>query len=735
MTPRSTSPANSDVQRRLGHCQLAGEGQTASGGIAPSGENLGSDNRTAGAAVGPLGSSTCERGGPRPPAPMPASQSRGGGDGLFEYCRSSVSRPRSDHHVRGVIAPPPRHLRCRRLHGPSKLRLLIAAAAGATLVASEALCQQAASVEGGNGQASRAPPRVMEWTERLGFATPDGAFSIGPTGRLHLDGAYVSGPDGDRVGPRGRASLRRARIGVEGRLFHDFEYSFRWNFAGYPDERTDLNRLSLAYVGVKPFRFIVGAFKPRFTLDDSQSSNNTLFLERAAVARAASSLAGGSGRYAAGVEVGAERFFGAAYLTGGDANVSGDERQRGAQLRLAGTPLNAGGAVLHLGVSASWVFTPYCPAGGKRSTSMRSLSCGRAWRICWIPGRCRPSANARKRGAVAAIAGRSLLTLLFAFAGAAWQLFALQTARGVAKSLRDPSINALIAEHGGKRRIATAFAWYKTATSAAGALGKALAGVLLTLTASFPQVFPAAFLLSVLPLIAVVRWLPAAAPNSAAVPGNASAPAGHDGSKETGLPAARLWPVMGLGFMLSGTANMLRSLFPILTVEYGGLTEAQTGILYLGAAAVTLLAGPAFGWLSDNVSRKLVLMTRGVANIAASAVYLLFPSFAGFTVGKAVDEAGKAAFNPAWGSLMAEISGRDRAQRGRIMGWLDASDDAGAIAGPLLAGLLWSVWGVSVLLAVRIGLALATEMYAALLFATAGRISTTRLAEAAERPP
>ena len=343
-----------------------------------------------------------------------------------------------------------------------------------------------------------------------------------------------------------------------------------------------------------------------------------------------------------------------------------------------------------------------------------------------------------KRGAVLAIAGRSALTLLFAFAGAAWQLFGLQTARGVAKSLRDPSINALIAEHGGKRRIASAFAWYKTATSAAGALGKALAGVLLTLTASdFPQVFLAAFLLSVLPLVAVLRWLPETAPD-AATSGDATAPptaGGGGGSGTRARPGERLWPVMGLGFLLSGTANMLRSLFPILAVEHGGLSEAETGVLYLLATAVTLLAGPAFGWLSDNVSRKLVLMARGIANITSSAVYLAFPTFAGFAVGKAVDEAGKAAFNPAWGALMAEISGRDRARRGQTMGWLDAADDAGAIAGPLLAGLLWSAWGVGALLGVRIGLAVATEVYAMLLFPHARRVPGTGVASAAEKPP
>jgi MFS family permease len=107
-------------------------------------------------------------------------------------------------------------------------------------------------------------------------------------------------------------------------------------------------------------------------------------------------------------------------------------------------------------------------------------------------------------------------------------------------------------------------------------------------------------------------------------------------------------------------------------------------------------------------------MIRSVVNIASSAVYLMFPTFAGFVVGKAVDEAGKAAFHPAWGSLMAEISGHDPARRGRVMGKLGAAEDAGSVAGPILAGLLWSAWGVGALLAVRIGLAVVAEVYAGL---------------------
>jgi hypothetical protein len=45
------------------------------------------------------------------------------------------------------------------------------------------------------------------------------------------------------------------------------------------------------------------------------------------------------------------------------------------------------------------------------------------------------------------------------------------------------------------------------------------------------------------------------------------------------------------------------------------------------------------------------------------------------------------------------------------MGYMSAGEDAGEMAGPILAGFLWSTWGAPVLFAVRIGWALAAEIY------------------------
>lgn len=319
-----------------------------------------------------------------------------------------------------------------------------------------------------------------------------------------------------------------------------------------------------------------------------------------------------------------------------------------------------------------------------------------------------------KRSAIGAILARSLFTALLAFAGTAGQLYVLQTMRGLAKSLRDPAMDALIAEHGGRRTIASAFAWYQTAKSAAGSLGKALAGLLLALTASnFSWVFAVACLLSIAPLWVTARYIPrvALAPREETRIAPVNVPLRTQAAHQGGA-GLTLWPAVGFGFLVSGTAQMLRSLLPLIAIEYAGLTEGQTGFLYLVSTAVVLVSGPLFGWLSDHGNRRLVLAIRSFANVTSSAIYLVSPNLTGFLLGKVIDDAGKSAFHPAWGALMVEVSSSNASGRGKTMGIMGAAEDAGSIAGPVLAGLLWSTWGVAALFGVRILLAVLTEIYA-----------------------
>ncbi len=157
---------------------------------------------------------------------------------------------------------------------------------------------------------------------------------------------------------------------------------------------------------------------------------------------------------------------------------------------------------------------------------------------------------------------------------------------------------------------------------------------------------------------------------------------------------------------------MLHNLFPVLAIEYAGLTAAETGLIYTLSIPVVIVSGPAFGWASDHFSRKLVLMVRGVANVFSSIIYLVFPTFAGLASGKIIDDMGKAAFRPAWGALMTYVSGFDRSRRARTMSYLSFGEGVGEIIGPVLAGLLWNMWGLVAVVIARVLLALASELYA-----------------------
>jgi MFS family permease len=311
-----------------------------------------------------------------------------------------------------------------------------------------------------------------------------------------------------------------------------------------------------------------------------------------------------------------------------------------------------------------------------------------------------------KRSFTTAIALRSLVALLMVFAAAPWQVYAIRVLHGFSESLRDPSVSALIAENARKKSLASAFAWYTTAKMSAGSIGKAIGGVLLALTFDdYQKVFFVAFVLSSLPLYVVARYLkePERQPDEIA---------GADDQTNVDAKRTNIFSVAVLGFLVASTAHLINNLFPVLALEYAGLGAAQTGLIYAISVVVAIVSGPVFGWLSDHVSRKFVLMVRGIANTLSSVLFFFFPSFAGLAAGNMIDAVGKAAFRPAWGSLMAQISSFDRKRRARTMGYLSLGEGLGETLGPLLGGFLWHTWGIGALLVTRIILALISEIYA-----------------------
>ena len=319
---------------------------------------------------------------------------------------------------------------------------------------------------------------------------------------------------------------------------------------------------------------------------------------------------------------------------------------------------------------------------------------------------------------VIAVAMRCVIGFLFIFSDQPWHLYVLRILHGVMTAARDPSATSLIAENGKQNRMASAFAWYLTARDVGRSLGYGVAGILIAL-ASYQVVFSVAFVASCAALFTVKRYVRSDVQRAAHIPKR------KDTSVKAVVPAEDPPVVIeyrhfigyaSFGMMVTLTSEMMRGLFPVIAVQYAHLTEMQAGITAMASSIAILFAGPFFGWLADNVDRKLSLSFRGIANIFSSLFYLFMPNFPGFLTARVLDDTGKAAFRPAWGSVLAEISAAKPTHRGRIIAVVDSGITLGEMLGPLLAGVLVAAFGVPAMLGVRVLLAVITEIQALIVF-------------------
>jgi phosphate-selective porin OprO/OprP len=136
---------------------------------------------------------------------------------------------------------------------------------------------------------------------RATIRTADNRFQLAFRGRFQFDsGLFFQDndlPPEVTVGRdlRNGANFRRAQIGVEGRVYRDFNYEFVFDFGSSGTERAgQIYLLRVAYTGIPFFTINAGAIQPKFTLDDSTSSAEITFLERASIINALLDPFGGS---------------------------------------------------------------------------------------------------------------------------------------------------------------------------------------------------------------------------------------------------------------------------------------------------------------------------------------------------------------------------------------------------------------------------------------------------------
>ncbi len=174
--------------------------------------------------------------------------------------------------------------------------------------------------------------------------------------------------------------FRRARLGLDGKVFGDFEYSVLLEFGGAGEEDAGhVQELWIQYSGVGPFHARVGAFAPFIGLEDAGSTNGMLFLERPAISDLARNLGAGDYREGAQLVANTPRWFVSGAVTGradGVINSTGSAVTQpygdplGFVGRVAAIPFQGDDWLVHVGAHGSHVVHPADTGGPDAAASV-----------------------------------------------------------------------------------------------------------------------------------------------------------------------------------------------------------------------------------------------------------------------------------------------------------------------------------------------------------------------------
>jgi len=219
------------------------------------------------------------------------------------------------------------------------------------------------------------------------FATGDGAFSVSVRGFFQADAAIYDQRDAGplstdfRRGSFGDATendrardmsdgtnVRRARIGLEGKVFGAFDYNMVYDFGGSATE--EAGRISSAWLQYSgyPVKIRAGIFAPVTSMEDASSFTGSLFVERASVAETVRGLAGGDGRASLGLMASGERWNVSAAVTGNTVTTQTYDEQLGFVGRVAYLPFKGKDWLIHVGANANLIIDPAASGPNVAST-------------------------------------------------------------------------------------------------------------------------------------------------------------------------------------------------------------------------------------------------------------------------------------------------------------------------------------------------------------------------------
>ena len=148
-----------------------------------------------------------------------------------------------------------------------------------------ALLQKGRSLE---KEASAKKPE-LKFKDGMTIETPDGKHSVSLTGRLHADYRNFNYDESDKGANTQNASdtfdIRRARIGLKGKLYENYEFEVSANLAS-PNNGNTVSVLDVAFLNINYFKqaqLRLGQFKMPMNLEKVTSSNSIDFMERSYV--------------------------------------------------------------------------------------------------------------------------------------------------------------------------------------------------------------------------------------------------------------------------------------------------------------------------------------------------------------------------------------------------------------------------------------------------------------------
>lgn len=262
----------------------------------------------------------------------------------------------------------------RRQLAPITLALTLALAAGtaaAEEISNAALLQRLEALEQRLGQVEKENTELKDQlkfrTERLErvenraakaaqpgvvptYANVPGDSSFKIRGVINADGVSFHEREGGYDYNSGTA-FRRARIGLEGTAFRDFNWRLETDFAGNVVGLTDAY---VAFTGIRPWTFTLGQHKAPYGLESNNSDNYNVFLERGMFTNAfgnagAERRIGVSAAYGTDTLTAAFGFFGD--NESATRNAAAPDESVGVNGRVTWAPIFEPGNILQLGAS------------------------------------------------------------------------------------------------------------------------------------------------------------------------------------------------------------------------------------------------------------------------------------------------------------------------------------------------------------------------------------------------